>query len=66
MKSIKPMVYKNYLVMLEPQHNGSILAVASDLDDARDRIKKTYYGYQVSYIKAEMKLLINDALEHQS
>lgn len=52
--------------MLEPQHNGSILAVASDLDDARDRIKKTYYGYQVSYIKAEMKLLINDALEHQS
>jgi hypothetical protein len=64
MKQYKPYTYKGYLVLLEQQGNGSILAVATDLDDARARIKKVYYGYQVSYIKAEMKLLINDEIKH--
>ena len=63
MKQYKPYTYKGYLVLLEQQGNGSIVAVAPDLDDARARIKKVYYGYQVSYIKAEMKLWINDALK---
>jgi hypothetical protein len=65
MKQYKPYTYKGYLVLLEQQSNGSIVAVATDLDDARARIKKTYYGYQVSYIKAEMKLWINDAIKKE-
>jgi len=64
MKQYRPFTYKGYLVIIEQQANGSILAVATDLDDARARIKKVYYGYQVSYIKAEMKLLINDEIKH--
>ena len=63
MKQYKPFTHKGYLVILEQQANGSVLAVATDLDDARDRIKKVYYDYQLSYIKAEMKLLINDAIK---
>lgn len=63
MKQYKPFTYKGYLVLLEQQSNGSILAVATDLDDARDRIKKVYYGYGIGYIKEEMKLWINDALK---
>ena len=64
MKQYRPFTHKGYLVIIEQQSNGSILAVATDLDDARARIKKVYYGYQVSYIKAEMKLWINDAIQH--
>lgn len=64
MKQYKPFTYKGYLVLIEQQANGSILAVATDLDDARARIKKVYYGYQLSYIKAEMKLVINDEIKH--
>jgi hypothetical protein len=64
MKQYKPYTYKGYLVIIEQQGNGSILAVATDLDDARARIKKVYYGYTLGYIKAEMKLLINDAIQH--
>jgi hypothetical protein len=63
MKQYKPYTYKGYLVLLEQQANGSVLAVATDIDDARARIKKVYDGYQVSYIKAEMKLWINDAVK---
>jgi hypothetical protein len=65
MKQYKPYTHKGYLVLLEQQGNGSIVAVATDLDDARARIKKVYYGYQVSYIKAEMKLWINDAIKKE-
>lgn len=64
MKQYRPFTHKGYLVLLEQQANGSILAVATDLDDARARIKKVYYGYTLGYIKAEMKLLINDAIQH--
>jgi hypothetical protein len=64
MKQYKPFTYKGYLVLLEQQGNGSILAVATDLDDARARIKKVYYGYRLDYIKAEMKLWINDEIQH--
>jgi hypothetical protein len=65
MKQYRPFTHKGYLVLLEQQANGSILAVATDLDDARARIKKVYYDYQVSYIKAEMKLWINDAIKKE-
>lgn len=64
MKQYKPYTYKGYLVIIEQQANGSILAVATDLDDARARIKKVYDGYRLDYIKAEMKLVINDAIKH--
>lgn len=63
MKQYKPFTYKGYLVIIEQQANGSVLAVATDLDDTRARIKKVYYDYQISYIKAEMKLWINDAVK---
>jgi hypothetical protein len=63
MKQYRPFTHKGYLVIIEQQANGSILAVATDLDDARARIKKVYYGYRIDYIKAEMKLWINDALK---
>lgn len=64
MKQYKPFTYKGYLVLLEQQSNGSILAIATYLDDARARIKKVYYGYGIGYIKEEMKLWIKDAIEH--
>lgn len=64
MKQYKPFTYKGYLVIIEQQANGSVLAVATDLDDARARIKKVYYDYRLDYIKAEMKLWINDAIKH--
>jgi hypothetical protein len=63
MKQYRPFTHKGYLVIIEQQANGSILAVATDLDDARARIKKVYYGYRIDYIKAEMKLWINDAIK---
>jgi hypothetical protein len=65
MKQYKPYTYKGYLVIIEQQSNGSILAVATDLDDARARIKKVYDGYRLDYIKAEMKLWINDAIKKE-
>ena len=64
MKQYKPFTHKGYLIIIEQQANGSIVAVATDLDDARARIKKVYYGYPLGYIKAEMKLLINDEIKH--
>jgi hypothetical protein len=63
MKQYKPFTHKGYLIIIEQQANGSIVAVATDLDDARARIKKVYYGYPLGYIKAEMKLLINDEIK---
>jgi hypothetical protein len=65
MKQYRPFTHKGYLVIIEQQANGSILAVATDLDDARARIKKVYYGYRLDYIKTEMKLWINDAIKKE-
>lgn len=50
--------YKDYFVMLECQHNGSILAVASN---DTNRIKQVFYGYTMPQIKVEIRSLIAEA-----
>jgi hypothetical protein len=44
--------YKDYYIMLERQHNGSICAVASSDDD---RFGVVFYDYPLSYVVSKMK-----------
>ena len=44
--------YKDYYIMLERQHNGSIRAVASS---DNDRFGEVFYDYPLSYVVSKMK-----------
>jgi len=44
--------YKDYFIMLEKEHNGSIRAVASSDDD---RFGEVFYDYPLSYVISKMK-----------
>ena len=49
---MKTLWFKDYLIMLERQHNGSVRAVASS---DHDRIRCVFYDYPMSYIVQQMK-----------
>jgi len=49
---MKNFTYKNYFVMLERQHNGSIRAVA---DNDTDRFRIVYYDYTMTEIIKRIK-----------
>jgi hypothetical protein len=49
---MKNFTYKNYFVMLERQHNGSIRVVA---DNDTDRFRIVYYDYTMTEIIKRIK-----------
>lgn len=49
---MKTFSYKNYFVMLEKQHNGSIRAIA---DNDSDRFGIVYYDYSMTEIVKRVK-----------
>lgn len=51
--------YKDYFVMLERQHNGSIRVVA---DNDKDTIREVFYDYPLSYIVKTIKADIRHRL----
>jgi hypothetical protein len=53
--------YKDYFVMLERNHNGSIRAVA---DNDKDRFGVVYYDYPLTEIKRRVKTQCNHRLEN--
>ena len=53
--------YKDYYVMLEKQHNGSVSAIASADDD---RFGVTFYDYPIAYIVRRMKMHCKHRIEN--
>jgi hypothetical protein len=46
--------YKGYFVIIERNHNGSILATARN-EDTGDCIKNVFYDYSMSYAVEKMR-----------